>query len=210
MPSPYSFRDIVRQQFKDAPVASSLQMEALEQQCQILRRHMKNFTLDQLGGIACLDSGDGMCHGLYRDSPFIDPASKWSLQTQGIFAGTPFARRGWYKPAHTKKLLCPDAYGVYKTFGLARSGEWLYIEIDYALRGATPNIYERAVHIRIAESTLPEIVEKTGISLGNIFHFLVIRISNWVHARKQLYEEAVGFEKLMEFEFELFNAINGS
>lgn len=208
MPSSNSFRDVVRNQFRSAPVSSSLQMEALEQQCQILRRHLKHFTLDELGGIACLNNGNGMGHGPYRDIPFINPASKWSLSTQGIFAGTPFARRTRYKPG--EKPLYPNAEGVYKTFGLARSGEWLYIEIDYANVVRPPVIYEKAVYLQGAESSLPDIVEKTGISLGNIFHFLVLTISRWTEDRKQLYEEAARLEGQTKAEFDLFNAINGS
>lgn len=208
MPSPNSFRTAVRQQFKGAPLASSLQIEILDNQCEILRRHLNDFTLKTLGSLACLSNGTGGCHGISEDSPLIGPDSRWSLPTQGVFAGTPFAGRSLYSPEEKGKLLYPQADGVYKTFGLARSGEWLYIEIEfvgvgYATLGNTR--YERAACVRVVESDLPTIVQKTGIGVYSIFHFLTLTTNEWVCARKGLYDIAVDIEKQMKAEFELFS-----
>jgi len=175
----------------------------VENQAVVLRRYLDRITLETLGGIACLDGGDGMCHGLLRDEPLIAANARWNLQTQDIFAGTPFARRTGYKPKER-----PLVSG-YKTFGLARSGEWLYIEIEYVPRGPASNTYEKAVCVRIAESTLSDIVEKTGISLGGVFHFLVLAVGHWVDTRKALYDDALAVESHLKTEFDLFNAING-
>lgn len=67
----------------------------IEHRRMIIERRITNGYVPRgnLGQLSCMDSGNGMCHALYKDSPnIISLRNEFSLGSHGLYAGSPFFR----------------------------------------------------------------------------------------------------------------------
>lgn len=178
-------------------------IDILEHRRAAIARCLDTFTAQTLGQLTCLDSGNGFCHEVARDSPDVTD-EPFSLKTQGVFAGTPFARR---------KFTDIDGHleiNVYTTFGVARSGEWLLIEIEFAndvigQQLFSNKTYERALSVHVSKSDVLTILETMELSPLHLWAFFKMIVEDWVSARKRLYENALKVTEYMREEDALFS-----
>lgn len=149
----------------------------LEDRREIIARLMKSFSNKRLGEIACLTKkGSGnLCHSLEKDDPSVEGES-FSLQTRGIFAGTPTG-------TYTKD-------NFYKTFGIGNNGNWLLIKIKFSLGFIEP-LDQHADVVYVSEESLETIIRESGIDPFAIYHFLENTVDGWVGSRKRFYEDAI-------------------
>jgi hypothetical protein len=171
MPSPINV--VLKDLLKGEKLSHEQMIGIVQSRAEIVARCFDTFVLQTLEQLACLDSGNGLCHDLRKDNPTItDESGMLANRRQGIFAGTPLAR----------KAATGD---VYKTFGFSRSKEWLFIEINFCLEA---NGYEKATFVKVVKSDLPTLLFETGIDPQSIFMLFRIVIDNWVVTRKHSYE----------------------
>lgn len=173
MPSP--IQAVLREFLEKEKLSHEQMIGIVQNRAELVARCFDTFMPQTLGQLSCLDLGHGMgtCHGLHKDCPtVIDTTGRFSLRTQGVFAGTPFSR----------KAATGD---VYKTYGFSRSKEWLLIEINFCREA---NRYEKAVSVKVSESDLPTLLSKADIDPWDILMLFRTVINGWVDTRKRSYE----------------------
>lgn len=213
MPSPISISNALNKCLSGSGSFKGLCSEdvigVLEYRRLSLQHLLKTFTLRNLGQTAFLETNNSdLCHRIYEDKPeVISLNPSLSLETQGMFAGTPLARRTIYaQPQKLSTGIASD--GVYRTFGIARSeAQWLFIETEFRFLGLRFEGGEKAVTVRISESGISEILEKTNIHPQVIWTFISQEVMGWAEARKRLYKDALAVAGRMEDEDHLFAAI---
>jgi len=187
MTSPIFINEIIKNHLIKTLGADEM-MVILEYQRSIITKRFLQFSLEKLWEIKCLETNDSFRHNILRDRPTVIADSGLSLETEGIFAGKPFANRF---DTFTGSLEYPKVYS-YKTFGLNRAGEWLLIEIEFQRINCISNtVYEKACVVRISRSNLQTILGETQIKLSLIFSYFQMEINHWVNLHKRLYEEAL-------------------
>ncbi len=193
MQSPKNVQSVLKELLHGEHTSHDQMLGILEHYRSVLVRCMKTFTPQTLGKLACLqsDSSD-LCHDLERDNPrIISLDKKFSLKTQGIFAGTPFARK--------------TGFNEYVTFGIdCSSGEFLLIRIMYALIDLS---YEEAISVNVSIADLGTVIRDTDIPPIMVWEFFRIAFDTWLSDRKRLYEEACAVNRQIDIENEILTHI---
>lgn len=179
---------VLKELLEDKKLTKEQQMRVLEDRREILVRCMKSFSQKTLGQLACLDSGDGFYHELYKDKPrVISTDDDFSLETRGLYAGNLFSRR-----KGRKRL----AFGI-------DHGSWLLVKINYSIREREriwPNENERAISVQVIRTDLPTILEEMKIDPMLIWSYFRIVTDEWVSHRRNLYDQACKVAGAMEKE----------
>lgn len=170
---------VLKELLEDKKLTNEQLISVLENRREILVRCMKTFSQKTLGQLACLDSGDGSCHELYKDNPrVISLDNKFRLDTRGLYAGNLFSRRKG---------------GQLLAFGIDQES-WLLVKIKYSDEGLNrvwPNKQERATSVQVIRAELPTILQEMEIDALLVWSYFQIITDEWVSLRKALYERAL-------------------
>lgn len=171
------------------------QMQVIENRREILVRCMKSFSQKTLGQLACLDSGDGFYHELYKDAPrVISLDNKFSLDSRGLYAGNLFSiKKGGQRLA----------------FGIDQES-WLLVTINYSIKERErtwPNENERATSVQVVRTDLRTILKEIEIDVLLVWNYFRIITDEWVSHRKTLYEQALLVSEGMNQESAILNII---
>lgn len=155
------------------------QMQVLENRREILVRCMKTFSQKTLGQLACMDSGDGSVHELYKDKPrVVSLDNKFSLDSRGFFADNSFTiKKG----------------GERLAFGIDEES-WLLIRISYFKKERDrtwPHENEVARTVQVTRTDLRTIIDEIEVDPRLIWTYFQIVTDEWVSLRKALYERAL-------------------
>jgi len=195
MPSPISADRLLRNLIAGKKFTDDDILGAVENRRKVLTNCFGSFTLSNLGELMCLNA-NGLSHSLKKDQPTVhSDQGKFSLRTQGVFAGLPFARR-------------VSAEKTYTTFGIARSGEWLSIQVDFTrILPVGGGYYEKALAVRVAEVDLPTLLRDTGNVPSGVWMFLDFVVDDWVQKRFRLYQDALAVQRGFKEEDAIFRIL---
>jgi len=181
----------------------------IENRRELIKPHLDSFYLSELGSLECLKS-EGFSHALRYDAPALTGDKLFSLETQGIFrtqcwsAVEKIPDSGHQPPPGGVNVLD----GTMQVWGLTRSGLWILAAISFVGEsGYKERGYERARTVNITEADLPTITAKTKEKPQQIWEELGKAIKSWSEHRESLYNQALGFAKLVDIEEFAFSLI---
>lgn len=186
---------ILKKLLKGKKLTQEQQLQVLEYRREILVRCMKTFSQKTLGQLACLNSGDGFYHELYKDKPrVISLDNKLSLDTRGFYAGNLFSReKGDQRLA----------------FGIDQES-WLLVKINCSNNEREPiwpHNYEKATSVQIIRTNLTTILKEMEIDEQLVWTYFQIITDEWVQHRKVLYDEALRVAEGMKEESAVLSLI---
>ena len=178
----------------------------IENRHELIKPHLVSFILEYLGSLEWLDSGN-FKHALRYDAPALTGDKQFSLKTEGIFKAQPWsAVEKIPNSGYQDGISVPD--GTMQVWGLTQSGLWIIAAISYVGEsGYKGRGYERAKTVNITEADLPAIVAKTKEKPQQIWKELGKAIKSWSEHRKSLYNQALGFARMVDIEDFAFSLI---
>lgn len=190
---------VLRALLQDKKISIGQFFQIIEHRREVITRRIINGQgpRGDLGQLSCMDSGDGVCHALYKDRPnIISPRNEFSLVSQGLYAGSPFFR---------------NVNGDCITFG-TDTRSWLLIKINFVKehfsQGENSGIRESATSVEVSRVDLPSIIETMEISPYLIWEYLEIEVNNWFSQQEALYKEAISFYNEIKRESGLISLIS--
>lgn len=179
---------VLEKLLKGNRLSKEQQLQVLENRRGILVRCMKTFSQKSLGQLACMDSGNGFYHELYKDNPrVVSLGDKFSLDARGFYAGNLFSR--------TKG-------GQRLAFGIDQES-WLLVKISYFNKERErewPHKYEEATSVQVVRVDLPVILQEMQIDGELVWDYFKIVTDEWVSHRKALYDQALNVAEGMKEE----------
>ena len=163
------------------------QLQVLEYRREILVRCMKTFSMNTIGQLTCMDSGNLFYHDLYNDTPRVTSIdNQFNLDSRGLYAGNNFSQQNGRRRF---------------TFGIDHES-WLLIKITYLKEERTDRLdkYERAEIVQVIRTDLSTILEEMKIEVNLIQTYFDITVDEWVSRRKRLYEDACKVKEGMDVE----------
>ena len=181
----------------------------IENRRELIKPHLDSFTLAELGSLKCLRSAH-FSHELRLDAPALTGDKQFSLKTEGIFNAQTWSavekipNSGYQPPPGGVNV----RDGTMQVWGLTRSGFWILVAINFVGEsGYKERGYERAKTVNITEADLPTIVAKTKEKPQQIWEDLGKTIKSWAEHRESLYNQALGFARMIEIEERIFSLI---
>lgn len=182
----------------------------IEARHELIKPHLKSFTLPELGELECMGNAFNVTHMLKLDVSTTTGDERFSLKTQGIFRTQQYSavervpNSGYRPPPGGVK--CPD--GTMQVWGLTRSGLWVLVTIGFVgEEGYKGHGYERARTVKIVETDLPTIVARTKEKPQWVWEELGKVIKGFAEHRKSLYNQALGLARMVEVEEFAFSLI---
>lgn len=183
---------VLKELLEGKKLTEEQQIQVLENRREILVRCMKTFSQKTLGQLACLNSGDGFYHELYKDNPrVISLDDKFNLDSRGLYAGNLFSRQKG---------------GQRLAFGIDQES-WLLVKISYFKEERNriwPHENERAASVQIIRTDLRTILKEMEIDVPFVWSYFKIITDEWVSLRKALYERALLVSEGMNQESAVF------
>jgi len=177
-------------------------LELIEARRALIKKHLDNFTLRELGETKCLRKNYGgfdreLCAKLNFDNPeIISDDKKLSLKTQGIFHC-----QSWDSIKYDYPPNRGFPGGTIQIWGLARSGDWTIAEVVFTGgAGYKHRVLETAKSVKIEKTDLRTVLAITGEKPIEIWKKLGEAVKEWMKKRKELYDQAFEIYSIIKSE----------
>lgn len=186
-------KDGIRLLLEKGPVHPVLWCKLIEARRNLIKPYLDMFTLREVGNLQCLVGESASLPGRR-----VHTLSADKLALVNCDGGLSFKTQGIFLDGLTYNLKFPD--NVKRIVGLARSGEWIVIEIETVLKGD----YEELQTLRISRCDLDIILfgglGGVGIRPEDMWYEFGLAINGWLESRKRMHETILEIERIIETE----------
>ena len=185
--------------FRGRPITTEDWCFAIEACRELIMPHLGTFGLPELRTLHCLADGTST-HDLGKDAVVVSGDNRFSLITPGIFCKQNFsAVERITGSGFTTSTRCNYSNGTLRIWGLTESGLWVLVTVGFiGESGYKDRGYEKAKTVNIIEASLPDIIAATKEHPQKVWKGLYTAINNWTAHRKELYEQALYIQRMVE------------
>jgi hypothetical protein len=169
----------------------------LENRRAALNPKLDKMTLPKFGDLACMDEKGNRYHNIADDAPAA--AGDFTIEDHGV---SYFADDG-QRLYGGEIMATRHIYG----YGLSKTGMWVVIDVEVALVRELNCDREYARCVTITESTLPNMLERSGVQPIHVWLLLLETARGWERKRRILHEDSVKFVREFEILDELMKSI---